>query len=58
MIYKASLPLDFFDYFAVQAFFRRLRPTYKPPCRKRLLIILLDESYRSVKIEVEEYLDK
>jgi hypothetical protein len=58
MIYEAGLPLGFFDHFAVQAFFRRLRPAYKPPCRKRLSTTLLDESYRSVKAEVEEYLDK
>jgi hypothetical protein len=58
MIYKAGLPLGFFDHFAVQAFFRRLRPAYKLLCRKRLLITLLNDSYRSVKAEVKEYLDK
>ena len=36
MIYEAGLPLSFFEHFAVQAFFRRLRPAYKLPCRRRL----------------------
>jgi hypothetical protein len=58
MIYEAGLPLGFFDHFAVRAFFHRLRPAYKLPCRKRLSTTLLDESYRSVKAEVEEYLEK
>ena len=58
MIYEAGLPLSFFEHFAVQAFFRRLRPAYKLPCRRRLSTTLLDESYRSVKEEVEEYLEK
>jgi hypothetical protein len=58
MIYKAGLPLGFFDHFAVRAFFHRLRPAYKLLCRKRLSIILLDESYRSVKVEVKEYFEK
>jgi hypothetical protein len=58
MIYEAGLPLSFFEHFAVQAFLHRLRPAYKPPPRSRLSCALLEDSYRSVKEEVEKYLDK
>jgi hypothetical protein len=58
MIYEAGLPLNFFEHFAVRAFFHRLRPVYKLLCRKRLSTTLLDESHQSVETEVEEYLEK
>jgi hypothetical protein len=58
MVYKAGLPLGFFKYSAVQAFLYRLRPAYQPPHRTRLLTTLLDNSYGSVKEEVERYLEK
>jgi hypothetical protein len=58
MVYEAGLPLSFFEHSAVQAFLHRLRPAYQLPHRTRLSTTLLDNSYRSVKEEVEEYLEK
>jgi hypothetical protein len=58
MIYEAGLPLSFFEHFAVQAFLHRLRPAYKPPLRSRLSTTLLENSYGSVKEEVDKYLEK
>jgi hypothetical protein len=58
MIYNASLPLNFFEQPAIKAFLYRLRPAYNLPCRVRLSTELLEDSYQSVRQEVEEYLDK
>lgn len=58
MIYDTGLPLSFFEHSAVQAFLYRLRPAYKLPGRARLSTTLLEDSYESVKEEVEEHLDK
>jgi hypothetical protein len=58
MVYKAGLPLRFFEHSAVQAFLHRLRPAYQLPRRIRLLTTLLDNSYQNVKEGVEKYLQK
>jgi hypothetical protein len=42
MVYDASLPLQFFEYPAVKAFFNRLPPAYYLPTRSRLDGTLLD----------------
>jgi hypothetical protein len=57
MIYDAGLPLNLFSHPAVQAFLHRLRPAYDPPSRQRLSSILLNESYQSTKVKVEQYLN-
>jgi len=58
MIYDVGLPLTFFERPAVKAFLHRLRPAYNLPSRVRLSTELLEDSYQSVRQEVEEYLDK
>jgi hypothetical protein len=58
MVYDAGLALGFFEHPAVKAFLHRLRPAYNLPSRVRLSTTLLEDSYQSVRQEVEEYLDK
>jgi hypothetical protein len=57
MIYNVDLPFNFFEHSAVQTFLYRLRPVYDPLARIRLFTTLLENSYRSVKEEVDKYLD-
>jgi hypothetical protein len=57
MVYDVGLQFTFFEHPAVLTFLRALRPSYIPPKKTRLNNTLLENTYNTVKEEVNEYLD-
>ena len=57
MVYNIGLLFTFFEHSAVLTFLRALYPSYIPPKKTRLNDILLENTYNTVKEEVDKYLD-
>jgi hypothetical protein len=57
MVYDTGLPLNFFEYTSVKAFFQQLRPAWHTPSRDMLSESLLEDVYKDTKKEVDSYLN-
>ena len=57
-IFQCSLPLSFTELKPIQDLFKKIRPCFKLPCRKRVSTILLDKVYLNTKNEVDKIVNQ